>query len=182
MDIALYNTLKMIVYIEEFDKYDSKGKLLCRNTHCNNYPKSPYRKYCSKKCNKDFRHWYYHNFYWERVRSDIFKRDKYTCQICKRAFPYTYRRRFARSKKLECDHIIPKSLYGQQGYKHDTLENKIKATLEFFHNHKNLRTLCSDCHKQVTAKYLSDKFKVKELGNSNIVILSELNDSKIRMS
>ena len=172
----------MIVYIEEFDKYDSKGKLLCRNTHCNDYPKSPYRKYCSKKCNKDFRHWYYHNFYWERVRSDIFKRDRYTCQICKRAFPYTYRRRFARSKKLECDHIIPKSLYGQQGYKYDTLENKIKATLEFFHNHKNLRTLCSDCHKQVTAKYLSDKFKVKELGNSNIVILSEINDSKIRMS
>ena len=99
-----------------------------------------------------------------------------------RAFSYTYRRRFARSKKLECDHIIPKSLYGQQGYKYDTLENKIKATLEFFHNHKNLRTLCSDCHKQVTAKYLSDKFKVKELGNSNIVILSEINDSKIRPS
>ena len=103
-------------------------------------------------------------------------------RFAKRAFPYTYRRRFARTKKLECDHIIPKSLYGQQGYKYDTLENKIKATLEFFHNHKNLRTLCSDCHKQVTAKYLSDKFKVKELGNSNIVILSEINDNKSRMS
>ena len=63
------NYSKMIVYIGEFDKFDGNGKLLCRNSSCVNYPKFPYRKYCSKKCNKDFEHWYYHNFYWERVRS-----------------------------------------------------------------------------------------------------------------
>jgi 5-methylcytosine-specific restriction endonuclease McrA len=33
--------------------------------------------------------------------------------------------------------------------------------LEFFHNHNNLRTLCQDCHRQVTSKYLRIKFQVK---------------------
>ena len=159
MAVSLETPLRKIVYIEEFDKHDSGGNLLCRNIDCKNHPRSPYRKYCSKKCNKDFRRWYYHNFYWDRVRSDIFKRDNYTCQICKRNYPYRYRRRFARSKKLECDHIVPRSLYEQNGYKFDTLENKIRATLEFFHNHNNLRTLCHDCHRGVTSKYLSIKFR-----------------------
>jgi 5-methylcytosine-specific restriction endonuclease McrA len=148
---------KFIVYIQEFDKYDGHGKILCRNPSCNNYPKLPYRKYCSKECNEEFEHWYYHNFYWDRIRSDIFKRDNYSCQICKRRFPYTYRRRFARSDKLECDHIIPKSLYKRLGYQFDTLENKISAILEFFHNPDNLRTLCHTCHKSVTAKYITTK-------------------------
>ena len=150
---------KMIVYIQEFDRYDHNGKLLCRNTKCSNYPLVPYKKYCSKKCNQQFRRWYYHNFFWERVRSDIFKRDEYKCQICKRKFLYRYRRKFVRSEKLECHHIIPRSLYQQLGYKYDTLENKIRVTLEFFHNHDNLRTVCRDCHKQVTSVYLSNKFK-----------------------
>jgi 5-methylcytosine-specific restriction endonuclease McrA len=102
--------------------------------------------------------WHYHNFYWDRIRSDIFKRDNYVCQICKRRYPYTYRRKFARSNKLECDHIIPKSLYKQYGYEFDTLENKVKATLEFLHNPDNLRTLCHTCHKQVTvAKHITTK-------------------------
>src|SRR5918996_72997 len=144
MVIGLHS--KMIVYIQEFDKFDNNGKLLCRNTKCTNHPVLPYKKYCSKKCNQEFRRWYYHNFFWERVRSDIFKRDKYTWK-------------FVKSSNLECDHIIPRSLYQQLGYKYDTLENKIRVTLEFFHNHSNLRTLCTDCHKQVTSMYLSNKFK-----------------------
>lgn len=150
---------KMIVYIQEFDKFDDSGKLLCRNTKCNNHPVLPYKKYCSKKCNQEFRRWYYHNFFWERVRSDIFKRDRYTCQLCNRRFLYKYRRKFVKSSNLECDHIVPKSLYQKLGYKYDTLENKIRVTLEFFHNHGNLRTVCRDCHKQVTSMYLSNKFK-----------------------
>jgi 5-methylcytosine-specific restriction endonuclease McrA len=154
--------LRMIVYIGEFDKYDSLGRLLCRNTNCNNYPRSPYRKYCSRKCNKDFERWYYHNFFWDRVRSDIFKRDNYTCQICKRKYPYTYRKKFARSGKLQCDHIVPRSLYEQKGYKYDTLDSKIKTTLEFLHNHNNLRTLCYNCHKQVTAKYRQQRSLLTE--------------------
>ena len=150
---------KMIVYIREFDKHDDNGKLLCRNTKCTNHPVLPYKKYCSKKCNQEFRRWYYHNFFWDRVRSDIFRRDEYTCQICKRAYRYNYRRKFVRSANLECDHIIPRSMYQRLGYKYDTLENKIKVTVEFFHNHNNLRTVCRECHKQVTSTFLSNRLK-----------------------
>ena len=148
---------KNIVYIGEFDKYDSNGNTMCRNTGCINLIRAPFRKYCSKKCSKEFERWYYHNFYWERVKSDIFKRDDYTCQLCKIKYPYTYRRKFARSKKLECDHIIPKSRYKQLGYKFDTLEEKIRTVMEFLHNHDNLRTLCKECHKQVTIDYLKKR-------------------------
>ncbi len=142
------------VYIGEFDKYDNKGNVMCRNTGCMNLIRSPFRRYCSKKCNKEFERWYYHNFYWQRVRSDIFRRDDYTCQLCKTKFPYTYRRKFARSGKLECDHIIPRSHYKQLGYRFDTLDEKIRTVTEFFHNHDNLRTLCKECHKQITVDYL----------------------------
>src|SRR5437867_4142712 len=100
-----------IVYIREFDKFDSMGNTICRNTGCQNLIKYPFRKYCSKECNKQFEKWYYHNFYWDRVRSDIFKRDNFTCQICRKKYPYTFRRKFARSRGLECDHIVPRSLY-----------------------------------------------------------------------
>lgn len=143
-----------IVYIREFDKFDSMGNTICRNTGCQNLIKYPFRKYCSKECNKQFEKWYYHNFYWDRVRSDIFKRDNYTCQICRKKYPYTYRKKFARSYRLECDHITPRSLYKKLGYRFDSLDNKIKTITEFLHSHDNLRTLCKECHKKVTKKYL----------------------------
>lgn len=148
---------KHIVYIGEFDKYDNKGNTMCRNTGCFKLITPPFRKYCSKECNRQFERWYYHNFYWERVRSDVFKRDNFTCQICKIKYNYTYRKKFARSKVLECDHIIPKSCYKQLGYKFNTLEEKIRTVTEFFHNHNNLRTLCKGCHKKVTIEYLKTK-------------------------
>jgi 5-methylcytosine-specific restriction endonuclease McrA len=154
----LQSRFNMIVYIGEFDKKDSQGRLMCRNTPCNNYPVAPYRKYCSRSCNREFRRWYYHNFYWERVRSDIFRRDNYTCQICNQRYPVRYRS-FIRTRNLECDHIIPRSLYEEHGYRCDSLENKVKTTLEFLHNHNNLRTLCRKCHKTITSKYLSGKKK-----------------------
>ena len=146
-----------IVYIREFDRFDKMGNTLCRNTGCQNLIKYPFRKYCSKECSKQFEKWYYHNFYWDRVRSDIFKRDKYTCQICKKSYPYSYRKKFARSRRLECHHIIPRSLYEKLGYKFDSLENKVKTITEFLHNHNNLRTLCRDCHKGVTKEFLRSK-------------------------
>ena len=85
-------------------------------------------------------------------------------RFVRRSFFYKYRRKFVRSANLECDHIIPRSLYQQLGYKYDTLENKIKVTIEFFHNHSNLRTVCRDCHKQVTSTFLSNKFKKEGQG------------------
>ncbi len=147
---------KIIVYIGEFDRYDFDGKMLCRNTSCLNYPKPPYRKYCSKKCSTKFKSWYYHKFYWDRVRSDIFRRDDYTCQICKHKYQYRYRR-FVRSRRLECDHIVPRSLGTKYGYTYDTFENRVRAVLEFLHSHDNLRTVCKSCHRRVTADYLGTR-------------------------
>jgi 5-methylcytosine-specific restriction endonuclease McrA len=147
---------KIIVYIREFDKYDHLGKMLCRNTQCSSYPRAPYRKYCSKKCSSTFRRWYYHNFYWDRVRSDVFKRDDYTCQICKKKYAYRYRK-FVRSKNLQCDHIVPRSLGSKHGYTFDTFENRMRAVLEFLHNRNNLRTVCQTCHKRLTSEYLSKR-------------------------
>ena len=151
-----------IVYIREFDKFDDNGSIICRNTGCENLIKSPFRKYCSKECNKQFEKWYYHNFYWDRVRSDIFRRDNYTCQICRKKYPYTYRKKFARSRGLECDHIIPRSLYEKLGYRFDSLENKVKTITEFLHNHDNLRTLCKEFHKRVTKEYLRSNVNASE--------------------
>ena len=151
---------KNIVYIREFDKYDITGKTMCRNTGCNNLIRPPFRKYCSKKCNKEFERWYYHNFYWDRVRSDIFKRDNYTCQVCKVKYEYRYRRKFVRSGILECDHIIPKSRYKLLGYKFDTLQEKVKTITEFIHNHDNLRTLCKECHLKITIQYLKKRSNI----------------------
>ncbi len=156
-----YISSKKIVYIGEFDKRDAEGNLICRNVGCINHPQPPYRKYCSKKCNREFRRWYYNNFYWEKVRSNIFKRDSYTCQICRIDYSCRNRKKYRR-RNLECDHIVPRSLFEQRGYKFDTFENKIKATLEFFHSPNNLRTVCYSCHKHVTAIYLRGKHVVTE--------------------
>jgi 5-methylcytosine-specific restriction endonuclease McrA len=125
-----------IVYIREFDRFDKMGNTLCRNTGCQNLIKYPFRKYCSKECSKQF---------------------EYTCQICKKSYPYSYRKKFARSRLLECDHITPRSLYKKLGYKFDSLDNKVKTITEFLHNHNNLRTLCRDCHKGVTKEFLRSK-------------------------
>ena len=59
----------------------------------------------------------------------------------------------------------------ENGYKFDTLENKIRATLEFFHNHNNLRTLCHDCHRSVTSKYLSIKKQVSREYSEGVLLL-----------
>ncbi|MBA3751059.1 MAG: hypothetical protein H0X03_09265 [Nitrosopumilus sp.] len=141
---------KFIVYINEFDKFDENNEPVCRNNECIKKVCKPFRKYCSKKCSKEFSKWYNSNFYWSRVRSSVFKRDDFTCQICE--IKLHKRKRYNKLKQnwLECDHIVPKVYYYDFGYRFDTLENKIKTIIEFFHNKDNLRTLCYNCHKQVT--------------------------------
>src|SRR3990167_8019350 len=66
-------------------------------------------------------------------REVVFKRDDFTCQICKRKCGY-----------VEADHIIPMGLIIKQ--------NKIKTTLDALNcsdlwNIENGRTLCRSCHK-----------------------------------
>jgi len=159
--------LKFIVYINEFDRIDEEGKLKCRNNNCENLVCKPFRKYCSRKCSKDFTKWYNKNFYWRNIRNSILRRDDYTCQICGLKLNKKKRHNKKIENWLECDHIIPKSYYSFLGYNFDTLENKVRTVLEFLHNENNLRTLCYQCHKEVTV----NNFKTKSL-------LIDTNDNK----
>ena len=151
--------LRLVVYINEFDRLDEEGKQKCRNNYCENFVCKPFRKYCSRKCSVEFTRWYNKNFYWRNIRNSILKRDNYTCQICGLKLNKKKRHNKKIENWLECDHIIPKSYYTFLGYNFDTLENKVKTVLEFLHNDKNLRTLCYKCHKEVT----SNNFKIKAL-------------------
>ncbi|MBA3976658.1 MAG: hypothetical protein H0X50_00490 [Nitrosopumilus sp.] len=148
---------KFIVYINEFDKYDENSEPLCRNLNCNNKVCKPFRKYCSKKCNNEFNKWYNSNFYWRKVRNSVLKRDDFTCQIC--GIKLHKKKRFNKTKQnwLECDHLVAKSHYYSFGYRFDSLENKVKTVMEFFHNKDNLRTLCYICHKEITIAHRKQK-------------------------
>ncbi len=148
---------KFILYIKEFDKFDTDGNPICRNNNCFNKVCKPFRKYCSRKCSREFSKWYNSNFYWRNIRNSVLKRDNYTCQICGIRLHKKKRNNKNTNNWLECDHIIPKSYFSYLGYSFDSLENKIKTILEFLHNKDNLRTLCSICHKQVTSGYKKQK-------------------------
>jgi 5-methylcytosine-specific restriction endonuclease McrA len=150
---------KFIVYIGEFDKYDENKEPICRNHNCRNKICKPFRKYCSKKCNKEFTKWYDSNFYWRKVRNSVLRRDNFTCQECGIRLR-NKKKRFGKISQnwLECDHLIPKSSYYDFGYRFDSLENKVKTTMEFFHNKDNLRTLCYMCHKEITMAHRKQKW------------------------
>lgn len=129
-----------------FTRKDKAGNKLCRNVFCPNYAKDGY--YCSATCRKKFLKYYEENYIWQNVRYKIFKRDNFTCQICKK-------RSFIAD--LECDHIRPVSLMKEYGYK--TLN--LKAFDEYIYNEKNLRTLCKECHKGVTNTYMRNKDQIR---------------------
>lgn len=72
-------------------------------------PKNNNQKYCSDNCRdsaKDER--FNNNEYtgWHRLRFEVFKRDKFTCQYCGRNVKDD-------GIKLHCDHIFPKILGGR---------------------------------------------------------------------
>jgi 5-methylcytosine-specific restriction endonuclease McrA len=159
--------LRLIVYINEFDKLDEEGNQKCRNNDCKNLVCKPFRKYCSRKCSVEFTRWYNKNFYWRNIRNYILKRDNYTCQICGLKLNKRKRHNKKIENWLECDHIIPKSYYTFLGYDFDTLENKIKTVLEFLHNENNLRTLCYKCHKEVTVNNYKSKSLLIDIDNIN---------------
>lgn len=159
--------LRLIVYINEFDKIDEEGNQKCRNNDCKNLVCKPFRKYCSRTCSVEFTRWYNRNFYWRNIRNYILKRDNYTCQICGLKLNKRKRHNKKIENWLECDHIIPKSFYTFLGYNFDTLENKIKTVLEFLHNENNLRTLCYKCHKEVTVNNYKSKSLLIDIDNIN---------------
>jgi 5-methylcytosine-specific restriction endonuclease McrA len=159
--------LRLIVYINEFDRIDKEGKQICRNNCCENLVCKPFRKYCSRKCSVEFTRWYNKNFYWRNIRNNILKRDNYTCQICGLKLNKRKRHNKKIENWLECDHIIPKSYYTFLGYNFDTLDNKIKTVLEFLHNDNNLRTVCYKCHKKVTLNNFKTKSLLIDLNDDN---------------
>ena len=159
--------LRLIVYINEFDRINKEGKQKCRNNDCENLVCKPFRKYCSRKCSVEFTRWYNKNFYWRNIRNSILKRDNYTCQICGLKLNKRKRHNKKIENWLECDHIIPKSYYTFLGYNFDTLENKIKTVLEFLHNDNNLRTVCYKCHKKVTLNNFKTKSLLIDLNDDN---------------
>ncbi len=159
--------LRLIVYINEFDRLDEEGNQKCRNNDCGNLVCKPFRKYCSRKCSVEFTRWYNKNFYWRNIRNNILKRDNYTCQICGLKLNKKKRHNKKIANWLECDHIIPKSYYTFLGYNFDTLEDKIKTVLEFLHNENNLRTLCYKCHKEVTVNNYKSKPLLIDINDSN---------------
>lgn len=129
-----------------FNRKDKGGNRICRNIFCARSPKDGY--YCSLTCRKKFFKYYEDNYMWANVRYKIFKRDRYTCQICKQFYPIS---------SLECDHINPIDLMKENGYK--TLN--LRAFDEYIYSEKNLRTLCKDCHKTVTKAFMENKRKTK---------------------
>ena len=102
--------------------------------------------YCSTNFNSTYS--------WQTMRYYIAKRDNYTCQICHATDP----------KHWDIDHIVEIAT---------AKTNYERAQL--FTDEKNMQFLCTDCHKEKTAKFLSswlskpqsDKKKMKKKTKSN---------------
>jgi len=102
----------------------------------------PKRKwfYCSKKC--EIRFYETHVKDWSWIRNEVFFRDNYTCQDCRRKLKVTGHDSEFFVTEIQCDHIIPISLGGSM------------------FDMDNLQTLCPDCHKKKTAKDISKLGKI----------------------
>lgn len=83
--------------------------------------------YCSWDCSVDFNlSWHYVKGTWSVIRKAILERDNYTCQKCKKEKDYD---------KLEVHHKIPRAEGGDDDF-------------------NNLITLCYDCHRGETKRFL----------------------------
>ena len=161
MSLTSQKNPKLIVYINEFARYDSQGELLCRNRSCENYPKFPYKNIVRKNVIRTF---------------DVGTITIFIGTVCDLIYlsVITIVVRFEETVSLAVEGeadlrdlqgwnatTLSKSLFKQLGYKFDTFENKVSATLDFLHNHNNLRTLCHSCHREVTYRYLASAHSSK---------------------
>lgn len=80
-----------------------------------------------------------HSFEYKLFRESIFKRDKYTCQICGDST----------GGNLQVDHIKPRSVFPELTFDKD-----------------NCRTLCVNCHKN-TSTYLNSNMKREDFNYVN---------------
>jgi len=119
---------------EKLKEPDGEHCIICSN----DLPKRR-QKYCSDECLWDW--WHSLNIpTYTNIPSKVFKRDKYQCQLCRKKF---------NESELECDHIIPIVRIFQIAKKHGWSDDVVWR--DWIYSPKNLRTLCKDCHKIVTA-------------------------------
>ena len=96
------------------------------------------KRYCSRDCERA----YWANFNWGTLRQWAFRRDNWTCQICRDRNEHNLRR-----PHLEADHIIPIADGGDEWDK------------------TNIRTLCEPCHKRITAEWHHRKAEIRSDGH-----------------
>lgn len=117
-------------------------------TWCKEPVQPPKQTWCSKKCVEEYKL----ATDWNLIRNLVFKRDKGICAVCgvctKKPDKTARQLQHKCNYSFEVDHVIPFSTC-------------------FSHNLENLRTLCKECHKQVTKKQaqerqIKNKKKVKK--------------------
>ena len=159
-----------------FNKFDDRGNILCRVDKCSRQTKLPFKYFCCRSHAREFASWHFLHCTWIGVRLAIFKRDGYTCQKCgkswdkERIIKLTKRNmRFlnfadvldVKGTDLECDHIQPVAQlvehFQSVTRKKNTSPTKSSYNLPFTKerllSYDNLRTLCSQCHSNVTVNF-----------------------------
>lgn len=122
----------------------SNGKLSCLECK-NDITASRRRTFCSSKCADSFSLKTNSN----SVRQQVFKRDQGVCALCKvdcfEGTPAAWKRARGSGHRWQADHIIP------------VIEGGGVCTLD------NYRTLCTSCHKKVTADLAARRAKARKL-------------------
>ncbi len=99
--------------------------------------------------------WRFHgHYFWDSARSYTLLRDRYTCQICGRR---------RRARELDVDHIVEIAAGG--------------AALEY----SNLQTVCRDCHRAKTRRFLSERRRPVASGPPLLVAADEADAGRARV-
>lgn len=157
-----------------FNKTDDLGNRVCRVVKCNKRTKVPFRYFCCKAHAQEFARWHFLHCTWIGVRLAIFKRDGYRCQKCgkfwdkQQIIKLTKRNlRFlnfadvldVKGTDLECDHIRPVAQLVEELRTKSKMNNSknLSFTRKQLLSYKNLRTLCSKCHSNVTVNFTTTR-------------------------
>jgi len=92
-----------------------------RNNECPNCgkPKSEWNRRtdwrcCSVECTENFWKEHDNSWSWTQFRYEVFKRDNFTCRMCKKKSIITHnRKQYPDDSKLIADHIVPIAMGGE---------------------------------------------------------------------